>query len=105
MRLLDTLAVLDREPLPARLYGRVRLANLGMQAVSLPEGPLRGHTFHRSRTGIHLTSLAMGTPPCAHGRPEPLYRLGRLTTPCLKLYCPSNPAATRRLPARLTDHR
>ena len=62
----------------------------GMQSAPLPEGEIRGHAHHRSRSS--------GTPaPIAHGRrphhPAPgeaIYRKGSLTATYLHLFFPSN---------------
>lgn len=74
-----------------------QLANLGMHSVSLPEGTLRGHTFHYSRTDTALEPAARSEPMRAKRRAEPVYRLGRLHASYLHLYFPSNPEATARL--------
>lgn len=88
-------AMLGLLPGQAALQGK--LAGLGMQWVALPEGELRGHTFHHSR-------LETALPPLAHGRRqrdgqsgEAVYRVGRLTASYLHLYFASNPVATARL--------
>lgn len=72
-----------------------KLANLGMHSVVLPEGELRGHTYHHSITECELTPLAMTTGK--RGKPEPVYRAGRLHASYLHLYFPSNPDAIVRL--------
>ncbi|PCK07041.1 MAG: cobyrinate a,c-diamide synthase [Alteromonadaceae bacterium] len=69
----------------------------GMQTAPLPEGQIRGHAHHRSRSE--------GTPPpIAHGirqrHPAPgeaIYREGALTASYLHLFFPSNPEAIARL--------
>ncbi|MEM7563473.1 MAG: cobyrinate a,c-diamide synthase [Pseudomonadota bacterium] len=65
----------------------------GMQTVPLPEGDVRAHAHHRSRSS--------DTPePIAHGRrqrhPAPgeaIYREGNLTATYLHMFFPSNPDA------------
>lgn len=65
----------------------------GMQTALLPEGDVRGHAHHRSRSE--------GTPaPFSHGRRqrhaapgEAVYREGSLTASYLHLFFPSNPDA------------
>jgi len=47
--------------LPGHAALQTKLAGLGMQSVELPEGELRGHTFHHSKLETPL-------PPLAHGR-------------------------------------
>jgi cobyrinic acid a,c-diamide synthase len=73
-----------------------RLAALGLQEVELPEGTLRGHTFHYSRTETPLPALAQASRP--DGRQgEAVYRRQRLTASYMHLYFPSNPQAAARL--------
>ena len=101
--LLDTLATAegDQAPMVGLLPGRARmqprLANLGLQVVSLPEGELRGHSFHHSRAEIALEPIARSRALREHGAPESVYRLGRLTASYLHLYFPSNPSAVAQL--------
>ncbi len=73
-----------------------RLANLGMHEIELPEGALRGHSFHYSRLETSLTPLALSQGRRGRGG-EPAYRLGSLLASYLHLYFPSNPRATARL--------
>lgn len=74
------------------------LANLGMQSVTLPEGTLRGHTFHYSRyDGGGQTPLARSQAARFQGRGEEVYRSGRLTASYLHLYFPSDPVVAARL--------
>ncbi len=83
--------------LPGRAALQSKLAGLGMQSVALPEGELRGHTFHHSKLETPLTPLAHGRRQ-REGQPgEAVYRIGRLTASYLHLYFASNPAATARL--------
>ncbi len=74
-----------------------RLAALGPREVALPEGSLRGHTFHHTEADIPIEPLAWGESPRGRGKAEPVYRVGRLTASYLHLYLPSNPAACARL--------
>lgn len=83
--------------LPGHARMQTRLANLGLQQVELPEGALRGHTFHHSRAEIDLQPLARCVSQRHHGQPEAVYRLSRLTASYLHLYFPSNPLAAARL--------
>ncbi|MGR9107145.1 MAG: cobyrinate a,c-diamide synthase [Gammaproteobacteria bacterium] len=83
------------------LRGRVmmqdRLANIGMQDAQLPEGELRGHTFHYSRM-VDADEPTTYSRTCRHqGNGEPIYRSGRLLASYLHWYFPSNPEATARL--------
>lgn len=74
-----------------------RLAALGMQAVELPEGSLRGHSFHYAQATVEATPLAVASNP--HGGPtaEKVYRRGRMTASFVHFYFPSNPDAACRL--------
>ncbi len=83
--------------LPGHAALQAKLAGLGMQSVELPEGELRGHTFHHSRLETPLAPLAHGRRQ-RDGQPgEAVYRIGRLTASYLHLYFASNPAAAARL--------
>lgn len=67
------------------------------QAVELPEGTLRGHTYHHSLTSTELAPLARGLSPNGGRGNEAVYRLGRLTASYVHFYFPSNPDATAAL--------
>ena len=73
-----------------------KVTGLGSQQAELPEGTIRGHTFHHSLTETPLV-------PATHcrraggGEGEAVYRDGRLTAGYLHLYFPSNPEAAARL--------
>ena len=102
MALFDTLVDIDglRHAVGGLLPGAVtmqkRLAALGLQEVELPEGMLRGHTFHYSQAQTPLAALARASRP--DGRPgEAVYRRRRLTASYMHFYFPSNPAAVARL--------
>ncbi len=83
--------------LPGDAIMQTKLANLGLQSADLPEGTLRGHSFHHSRMETTLTPLAMTEDKCQRERTEPVYRVGRLHAAYLHLYFPSNPGAAARL--------
>jgi cobyrinic acid a,c-diamide synthase len=83
--------------LPGQAVMQSRLANLGMQEIQLPEGVMRGHTFHHTRVETTLTPLALARDQRAQGRGEAAYRVGRLHASYLHLYFPSNPEASARL--------
>ncbi len=70
-----------------------RLAALGLQAVSLPEGELRGHSFHYSTCDTELTPIARGIDPNGGPTSEAVYRQSRLTASYIHLYFASNPRA------------
>ncbi len=70
---------------------------LGMQAAPLPEGELRGHTFHHSRLETPLAPLTHGVRQRGERPGEAIYRIGRFTASYLHLYFPGNPRAAARL--------
>ncbi len=74
-----------------------RLTALALQEVTLPEGELRGHSYHHSRLESPLEPVAQGR--CPNGKPvaEAVYRLGRLTASYIHFYLPSNPEAAAAL--------
>lgn len=74
-----------------------RLVALALQAVTLPEGLLRGHSYHHSRLESDLQPQARGE--CPNDKPvtEAVFRLGRLTASYIHFYLPSNPAAAAAL--------
>ena len=100
---LQTLTDLDQQqyPMLGLLDGhgamRGKRGCQGMQSAMLPEGEVRAHAHHRSRSE--------GTPePIGYGRrqrhPAPgesIYREQGLTASYLHLFFPSNPAAVARL--------
>ncbi|BDT68984.1 hydrogenobyrinate a,c-diamide synthase [Comamonadaceae bacterium OS-1] len=103
LALLDSLAAHDGTPVP--MWGLLpgtaalqkRFVNLGMHAVDLPEGRLRGHSFHHARMHSTLAPIATTQPQRQSGHGEPVYRTGRLHASFLHLYFPSNPHATAQL--------
>ena len=82
--------------LPGRVVMQKRLAGLGMQEAELPEGRLRGHTFHYSLCETELTPLCHSVHPAGRAG-EAVYRRQRLTASYMHLYFPSNPEAVARL--------
>lgn len=79
--------------LPGRAQMQPRMAALGLQQVQLPEGLLRGHTYHHSLLDCTLEPLTRGTSPNQRPASEAVYRLGRLTASYIHFYLPSNPQA------------
>jgi cobyrinic acid a,c-diamide synthase len=79
--------------LPGRGIMQSRLAALALQGVRLPEGALRGHTFHHSRLETPLAPLARGACPNGGKTAEAVYRAGRLTASYTHFYFSSNPQA------------
>ena len=82
--------------LPGKVVMQKRLAGLGMQEVDLPEGVLRGHTFHYSKSETPLIPLCTSVHPAGRAG-EAIYRRQRLTASYMHLYFPSNPQAVARL--------
>lgn len=74
-----------------------RLSALGFQSAVLPEGTLRGHTFHYSLTESPLLPAAHGQ--CRHiqGKGEAIYLQDKLWASYLHLYLPSCPEAAASL--------
>jgi cobyrinic acid a,c-diamide synthase len=64
-----------------------------LQQVTLPEGELRGHTFHYSQLDTETAPLARGQCPNGGKTSEPVYRVGKLTASYVHNYFPSNPDA------------
>ena len=83
--------------LPGHATMQTKLVNLGLQSAALPEGTLRGHSFHHSHMETTLTPLAMTEDKRRRGRSEAVYRVGRLHASYLHLYFPSNPEAAAQL--------
>ncbi|MEO5560185.1 MAG: cobyrinate a,c-diamide synthase [Dokdonella sp.] len=76
---------------------QTRLAALGLQQVELPEGTLRGHTFHYAQATIVVEPLAIATNPNGAPSREAVYRDRRMTASFVHFYFPSNPDAAMRL--------
>lgn len=74
-----------------------RLSALALQSVVLPQGALRGHTFHYSRLQANLTPVAHGVSPNGGTVGEAVYQQQRLTASYLHFYFPSNPQAVAQL--------
>ncbi|RZI83644.1 MAG: cobyrinate a,c-diamide synthase [Rubrivivax sp.] len=83
--------------LPGSAALQKRFVNLGMHGVELPEGAMRGHTFHHASMSSAMSLACSTVAQRANGQPEAVYRAGRLHASFLHLYFPSNPAATAAL--------
>lgn len=83
--------------LPGTAVLQPRLAALALQSVELPEGRLRGHTYHHSVMTSSLPVLALGECPNYRRTAEAVYRCGRLTASYIHFYLPSNPQAAAEL--------
>ena len=83
--------------LPGEAMMQARLGGLGPQALSLPQGQLRGHAFHYSRLE---TALEPATRTIAHPSGAPgaaLYRVGTLAASYFHAWFPSCPPAAAAL--------
>lgn len=76
--------------LPGRAVMQPRLVALGLQAVALPEGELRGHSFHHARAEIEAEPIARSTDPAGGPSTEAVYRDRRMTASFVHFYFPSN---------------
>ncbi|MET1078051.1 MAG: cobyrinate a,c-diamide synthase [Pseudomonas sp.] len=83
--------------LPGEATMHPRMKALALQGVELPEGLLRGHSYHYSSLACDLAPLARGVCPTYQRTAEAVYRLGRLTASYIHLYFPSNPRAAAAL--------
>lgn len=83
--------------LPGHGVMQKKLVNLGMHSMSLPEGEFRGHTFHHSTIQTSCKPVAVTTPARIRGKPEAVYRKGRLHASYMHCYLPSNLQATAHL--------
>ncbi|HUA81722.1 MAG TPA: cobyrinate a,c-diamide synthase [Dyella sp.] len=83
--------------LPGRAALQPRLAALGLQGVAMPEGELRGHTFHYAQAWIDAKPLAHAFNPNRGPSQEAVYRDRRLTASFVHFYFPSNALAALRL--------
>lgn len=101
--LLETLTHTDGQRgemlglLPGHATMQSRLTALALQETKLPEGGLRGHTFHHSRLETSLAPIARGECPNYGKTSEAIYRIGKLTASYVHHYFPSNPDAVSRL--------
>ncbi len=90
--------------LPGQAIMQQRLGGLGMQSVVLPEGELRGHTFHYSRLETECAFVARGIKQRNGQTGEAVYQQQRLTASYLHFYFLSSPRTTAQLFAPLQLH-
>ncbi len=83
--------------LPGHARMQERLANLGIHSIVLPQGEIRGHTFHYSRLETTMLPVAFSEGRRPGQRGEPVYREGALHASYMHLYFLSNPQAIARL--------
>lgn len=83
--------------LPGQAAMQPRLAALALQQVALPEGIIRGHTYHHSRLQSELQPIAQGQCPNGGKTAESVFRNGRLTASYVHFYFASNPELAAKL--------
>ena len=82
--------------LPGKVRMQPQLAAIGLHSLTLPQGELRGHSFHYSSLDTPLRPL-LASVHHGYGRGEPVYRQGSVTASYMHAYFPSNPAAAAAL--------
>ena len=100
---LDSLA--DRQGHAAQMVGLLpghaaiqpHLVALGLQGARLPEGELRGHTFHHAQATVEAQALAHAFNPNGGPCNEAVYRDRRMTASFIHFYFPSNARAALQL--------
>jgi cobyrinic acid a,c-diamide synthase len=111
MALFETLVTVDGQThaqwglLPGEVTMHKRLAALGPQQLALPDGVLRGHTFHYSTTQTTLQHVAKTSRPHTEPTPdtgEALWQQGSVRASYFHAWFPSSPAATASLFAPAT---
>ncbi len=102
MVLFDTLTTIEGSVhamaglLPGKVTLRKRLAAIGLQSLALPQGELRGHSFHYSQLDTPLDPM-WRCRPRRPGAGECVFRRGAITASYLHAYFPSNPVAAAAL--------
>lgn len=91
-RAANLLGLLDGEAIM-----RPRLSALALQSAALPQGTLRGHTFHYSKLQTGLAPSARGICPNGGATGEAVYRQQRLTASYIHFYFASDPHAAAQL--------
>ncbi len=100
---LETLTDLqgDEYPMAGLLEGhgamRGKRGCQGMQAAPLPEGEIRAHAHHRSRSSDTAEPIAFGKRQRHVAPGEAIYRSRGVTGTYLHLFFPSNPSAVAKL--------
>lgn len=101
--LLESLTSLEGKKYPMlkllQGYGEMhtRSGCQGMQSAPLPEGVIRGHAHHRSRSYAMPKPIAHGQRPSHPAPGEEIYRERNVTASYIHLFFPSNPYAVARL--------
>jgi len=94
--LLDNL--IDKDGHSAEMVGLLsgharmqdRLVNLGMHALRLEHGEIRGHSFHHSQLETVMQAFTQSAPQRQRSKAESFYRSGSLQASYLHLYFPYN---------------
>jgi cobyrinic acid a,c-diamide synthase len=87
--------------LPGRAALTGGLRGLGLMSADLPEGTLRGHSFHHSSLKIDLEPVCRARRQDERRQEsEDIFRLRRLTASYVHFYLPSNPDAAAALFAK-----
>ena len=79
--------------IPGDAVMQSRLVSLALQTVSLPEGQLRGHTYHHSQFTTALSPVALGECPNYRRTSESVFRRGSVLASYIHFYFPSSPTA------------
>lgn len=101
--LLESLQAVDGEKatmaglIPGQGVMHPRLFGIGMQALTLPDGELRGHGFHYGEWQNGPEPQLRTTPARTMSKPEVVHRERRLTASFTHWYFPSAPACAAQL--------
>lgn len=82
---------------PGQAIMQKHLTALALQSVALPEGELRGHTYHHSQLECRAQPIAHGHCPNGGKTAEAVFRDGRLAASYVHFYFASNPEAAAQL--------
>uniref|UniRef100_UPI003F494295 cobyrinate a,c-diamide synthase n=1 Tax=Cupriavidus yeoncheonensis TaxID=1462994 RepID=UPI003F494295 len=83
--------------MPGEAKLQKRLGGIGLQAVELEGGTLRGHTFHYSLVDTPLAPHVHARRANGGALGEAVYRYGSIVATYMHCYFPSDPAAVARL--------
>jgi cobyrinic acid a,c-diamide synthase len=82
--------------LPGSTTMKAHLTAIGLHAIAVPQGQIRGHSFHHSMLQTPLSPTLLGVPH-GYGNSEPVYQLGGVFASYVHMYFPSNPDAVAAL--------
>lgn len=83
--------------LPAHVIMHQHCIGIGLQTAVLPEGQIRGHTFHHSQLNTSLNPIEHARKQHTQADGEAIYRIKRLTASYMHFYFPSNPLVLTKL--------